>query len=355
MRGPVRFAPDRTARPSHFAVAGLALLAALLVGCAGAQKATAKDRPDMLVELPDGRRLNFHCTGRGSPLVILESGYGAGVNGWISVQPRIAATTRVCSYDRAGYGFSDPGPLPRDGAATARDLDEALDAAGLPGPYVVVGFSAGGLYGRLFAARRPGEVQGLVLLDPTVERVAPVPEADGLQGMRRQVRKCLATAELSPPPPAGDPRWAGCMPRRGTPSEMARIRSAESWRNQLSELDTIFGATSAQTQRLNGLLRDVPTYVITASETAASAPTLGYGDRQSVWELQHLRMALSSDRGFQRTVFSSHRIPTDRPEVVVDTVLAMVAAVRAGTPPDPLPVSETAPPEGDSAFPDSPR
>src|SRR5688500_14053046 len=106
MRGPVRFAPDRTARPPHFVAAALALIAALLVGCGGGQRATAKDRPDMLVELPDGRRLNFHCTGRGSPLVILESGYGAGINGWIPVQPKIAATTRVCSYDRAGYGFS---------------------------------------------------------------------------------------------------------------------------------------------------------------------------------------------------------------------------------------------------------
>jgi len=355
MRDPVRFAPDRTARPPQFAAAALVLLAGFLVGCGGGQDATARDRPDMLVELPDGRHLNLHCTGRGSPLVILESGYGAGTNGWIPVQPKIAATTRVCSYDRAGYGFSDPGPLPRDGAATARDLDEALDAAHLPGPYVVVGFSAGGLYGRLFAARRPGEVQGLVLLDPTVERVAPSPEADGLQGLRRQASKCLATAELSPAPPAGDPRWAGCMPRRGTPTEMTRIRSSEAWRNQLSELDSIFGATSAQAQRLNGLLRDVPAYVITASETAASAPTLGYGDRQSVWELQHLRMAMNSDRGFQRTVLSSHRIPTDRPEVVVETVLAMVKAVRAGTPPDPLPLSETAPAEGDAGFPEAPR
>ena len=354
MRGPVRFAPDRTIRPSHFTAAALALLAAFLVGCGGGLDATARDRPDMLVELSDGRRLNFHCVGRGSPLVILESGYGAGVNGWGRVQPQIARTTRVCAYDRAGYGFSDPGPLPRDGAATARDLDEALDAAGLHGPYVVVGFSAGGLYGRLFAARRPGEVQGLVLLDPTVEAIAP-PGADGLQNLRRNARRCLSVAELSPPPPAGDPRWNGCMPRRGTPAELTRIRSAESWRNQLSELDSIFGATSAQARRLDGLLRDVPTYVITASETAASAPTLGYGDRQSLWELQHLRLALSSDRGYQRTILSSHRIPSDRPEVVVETVRAMVQAVRAGAPPDPLPVSETAPLESDGGFPEGPR
>ena len=88
---------------------------------------------------------------------------------------------------------------------------------------------------------------------------------------------------------------------------------------------------------------------------SASAPTLGYGDRQSLWELQHLRLALSSDRGYQRTILSSHRIPSDRPEVVVETVRAMVQAVRAGAPPDPLPVSETAPLESDGGFPEGPR
>jgi pimeloyl-ACP methyl ester carboxylesterase len=347
---------ERTSRRSpSLAAVVIPAVAAILVGCGGEQGATAKDRPDQLVQISEGRRLNFHCTGRGAPLVILESGYGAGVNGWLRVQPQIAKTTRVCSYDRAGYGFSDPGPLPRDGAATARDLDQALDAAGLQGPYVVVGFSAGGLYSRLFAARRPGEVQGLVLLDPTVERVAPSREADGLQSLRRTVTRCLATAELDPTPPATDPRWSGCLPRRGTPEEMTRLRPAEAWRNQLSELDSIFSDTSVQVQRLGTLLHDVPIYVITASETAATSPTVGYGRGQSVWELQHLRLALSSDRGFQRTILSSHQVPADRPEVVAETVVAMVTAVRAGKPPEPLPVSETAPPEGDAAFPESPR
>lgn len=327
-------------------------MAAILVGCGGEQGAVAQ--PGQLVQIFEGRRLNFHCTGHGSPTVILESGYGTGVKGWVNVQPGLARTTRVCSYDRAGYGYSDPGPLPRDGAATARDLDEALDAMGLEGPFVVVGFSAGGLYGRLFAARRPGEVQGLVLIDPSVEQIVP-PGRDGLTNLRRNATRCLATAELSPVPPASDPRWAGCMPRRGSPEELSRIRSAESWRNQLSELDSIFTDTAAEVQRLGSLLHAVPIYVITASETAATAPKVGYGEGQSVWELQHLRIALSADRGFQRTILSSHRVPTDRPEVVIETVLSMVKAVRAGRPPDPLPVSETAPPPGDAAFPESPR
>ncbi|MGH6965185.1 MAG: alpha/beta fold hydrolase, partial [Phenylobacterium sp.] len=86
--------------------------------------------------------------------MLLESGFGAGAFAWGQAQPIVARTTRVCSYDRAGYGFSDPGPSPRDGAAIARDLDAALRRAGERGPFVIVGHSAGGLYARLFAARR---------------------------------------------------------------------------------------------------------------------------------------------------------------------------------------------------------
>lgn len=107
--------------------------------------------------------------------------------------------------------------------------------------------------------------------------------------------------------------------------------------------------------RLDGLLADIPTYVITASDTAASAPSIGYDPPQSLWTLQHISLALKSERGYQRTVLSSHLIQKDRPEVVAETVAAMVTALRAGKPPEPLPVSETAPPEGDAAFPESPR
>ena len=331
------------------------ILAAFACGCDAAPSGDAPARgPDRLVTLEDGRKLNLRCRGSGAPLVILESGYGVGAVGWGRVQPEIARTTQVCAYDRAGYGFSDPGPLPRDGAAAARDLDQALDAAKLYGPYIVVGHSAGGFYGRLFAARRPGEVQGLVLVDPSVERVLP-PAADGLQGLRRRAQKCLAAAEASPQPPPGDPQWDGCVSPRSSERTKANALRPEVWRNQLSEIDSIFGRTSEQVLRTGDLLAGVPTYVITASDTAASAPTVGYDKPQSIWVLQHVRLALSFDRGFQRTVLSSHLIQNDRPEVVVDAVLAMVKAARAATPPEPLPPSETPTTEGEAAFPELPR
>ncbi|MBX3486143.1 alpha/beta hydrolase [Phenylobacterium sp.] len=331
----------RRARPGP-RIALAILLASAAAGCGGTfGPAQAEDAtPGALVALEDGRHINLRCSGRGSPTVILEAGFSAYSRAWSKVQPTLSRTTRVCSYDRAGYGFSDPGPSPRDGAAIARDLDRTLEVAKEEGPYVVVGHSAGGLYARLFAARRPGEVRGLVLLDPTVEVVAP-PGRDGLNGIRRRVQRCLAAASASPQPPPGAPEWEGCVPGWADDHVRRAARDPDTWRNQLSELDAIFGRTSEQVGRLGSLLDDVPAYVITASETAAAAQRVGLGRPESLAELQHLRLALSFRPGFQRTVYSSHLVMNERPEVVIEAVSAMVKAVRSGMPPEPLPPSET--------------
>jgi pimeloyl-ACP methyl ester carboxylesterase len=137
--------------------------------------ATDRDRhtyppPGRLVDVGD-HRLRLHVYVQGSPssapTVILEGGAGLGSVTWGWVQPRIAESTRVVSYDRAGVGWSDRGPEPRDGLQIARELHTALHAAGIEGPYVLVGHSFGGLYVRMFTDLYPDEVVGLVLIDPT--------------------------------------------------------------------------------------------------------------------------------------------------------------------------------------------
>jgi pimeloyl-ACP methyl ester carboxylesterase len=124
--------------------------------------------PQRLVDI-GGRRLNIFCIGTGSPTVILEAGLVADSAAWRLVQPAISKTTRVCSYDRAGLGFSDPAPAPRDAAAIVRDLHALLRGAGIAPPYVLVGWSSGGLYTRLYQYRYPHEVVGLVEVDPDSE------------------------------------------------------------------------------------------------------------------------------------------------------------------------------------------
>jgi pimeloyl-ACP methyl ester carboxylesterase len=152
-------------------------LLALLVGLAaiGASYqavATAKDQqtylpPGQLVDV-GGYRLHLHCSGTaqpGSPTVILEAGGGMASPNWAWVQSTVATTTRVCAYDRAGYGWSDPGPTPRDARQVAQELHTLLERAAVAGPYVLVGHSIGGMYVRTYAGQYPNQVAGLVLVD----------------------------------------------------------------------------------------------------------------------------------------------------------------------------------------------
>jgi pimeloyl-ACP methyl ester carboxylesterase len=112
-----------------------------------------------------GRTLNLYCTGEGAPAVILESGPHTAGYGWMRVQPGIARFTRACWYDRAGYGWSDPGPFPRTNAAVAKDLHSLLRAAAIPPPYVLVGHAGSGYHVRAYNNLFPKEVAGVVLVD----------------------------------------------------------------------------------------------------------------------------------------------------------------------------------------------
>lgn len=148
------------------------LVAALLVAFGYPWVAAIGDRrrfapPGRLVRV-NGHRLHVLIQGHGSPTVVLESGLPGTVLSWSLVQDRLAAHTRVVSYDRAGLGWSDPGPLPRTASQIVEELRGLLRAAAVAPPYLLVGHSYGGLTVRLFAARYPDEVMGLMLLDPTM-------------------------------------------------------------------------------------------------------------------------------------------------------------------------------------------
>src|SRR5438093_1561324 len=156
----------------------VAALAALAVTAAGAGAAfqwiatrhdlAANPPPGRLVDV-GGHRLHILCTGAGSPAVVLESGLGGSSADWGFVQPGVAAFTRVCSYDRAGMGYSDPGPSPRTARRIARELAELLDRSGIARPVVLVGAYSGGFTVRIFASEYGERAAGLVLVDASHE------------------------------------------------------------------------------------------------------------------------------------------------------------------------------------------
>lgn len=128
-------------------------------------RSRARPIPGRLIDI-GGRRLHLRIEGDGpGPTVVFEAGFGGSSVLWSLVQRDVAKFARTCSYDRAGYGFSDFGPFPRSGAQLAAELHLALSHAGLPPPYLLVAHSYGGLVSRLFAWRHPRDVAGIVLVD----------------------------------------------------------------------------------------------------------------------------------------------------------------------------------------------
>lgn len=113
----------------------------------------------------NGHRMHMNCTGSGSPTIILDSGLGNDALIWGGVQPVLSETTRVCSYDRAGFGWSDALPAPRDADHIAAELRGLLLQAKVTGPIVLMGHSIAGLYMREYASRYPEDIAGIVFVD----------------------------------------------------------------------------------------------------------------------------------------------------------------------------------------------
>src|SRR5262245_21601399 len=153
----------------------------------------------------NGFRLNLYCMGSGSPTVVFDSGWEDWAPSWSKVQPEVAKWTRACSYDRAGAGFSDAGPMPRTSVRIADELHTALHNGRIRGPYILVGHAFGGNIVRTFADRYMREVAGLVLVDADTSDLEPKAmrekEHRGQVAIVSQLRDCRnAIAEHTPLP-----------------------------------------------------------------------------------------------------------------------------------------------------------
>lgn len=182
-----------------------ALMVAMATSAIAAAQPELPPAPGRLVDV-GGRDLHLYCVGEGAPTVVLEAGLGDGSTSFLALQTRIAEFTRVCAYDRAGYGWSDGSEDARDLGAVVADLTALLDAAGEPGPYVLAGHSLGGLFALGFAKALPGDVAGVVLIDSShprqMEALAAVPELVAAQDMEIQgLAAAVTMAEQGALPP----------------------------------------------------------------------------------------------------------------------------------------------------------
>ncbi len=134
-------------------------------------------------------RLHLHCTGDGVP-VVFDAALGASSISWQYVASEVACFARACTYDRAGFGWSDPGPMPRTAGRITSELHQLLNRAGVPRPIIIVGHSYGGLVARLFASTFPDEVRGIVLVDPAYPEDWLDPSTQNRRAMERGARLC---------------------------------------------------------------------------------------------------------------------------------------------------------------------
>ena len=227
--------------------------------------------PGQLVDV-GGHRLHLNCTGTGSPTVVLEPGAGmsSSTMGWIA--PAVARDTRVCVYDRAGRGWSDPADTTQDATQIATDLHTLLQRANVPGPYVLAGHSFGGLYALTYAAQYPGEVAGMVLIDSTAPVSAPTPPtppAGTYDPMGRLSALLSSTARF------GLMRVVvglsgETLPPASEEAERASLATSEHLRSTIDEYRQ--GGTSAKEAAALTSFDDKPLFVLTAGE--GSSPGL---------------------------------------------------------------------------------
>jgi pimeloyl-ACP methyl ester carboxylesterase len=210
--------------------------------------------------------LHINCTGQGNPTVILEAAnFGMSAH-WVRVQQQLAKTTRVCAYDRAGMGWSEPGPEPRDARQISSELHTLLKGASIEGPYVLVGHSYGGLYARMYAARYSDETAGVALVDSShPEQFTRSPEGQAMYVNTRRMGTVLPwLARL------GVIRLTNFYPAHpDLPSQQrAQIEAFNSSTEQVITTAEEFRATPETNAQVRsaGSLGDKPLAVITAGE-----------------------------------------------------------------------------------------
>jgi pimeloyl-ACP methyl ester carboxylesterase len=156
---------------------GIGIVLLILLGGSYQVIASEFDRRNLAAPGPfidiNGHRIHLYCTGEGSPTVILEAGAFSFSSEWYWVQQQLSATQRVCSYDRAGNGWSEPVSGSRDGLTLAAELHTLLQQADVPAPYILVGHSLGGILSAIYASQYPDQVVGLVLVDSAVPLTWP--------------------------------------------------------------------------------------------------------------------------------------------------------------------------------------
>jgi pimeloyl-ACP methyl ester carboxylesterase len=313
--------------------------------------------PGKLVTV-DGHQMHINCAGQGAPTVVMDAGLGGWLLDWSAVQPEIAKFTRVCSYDRAGFGWSEPGAAPGDAQHAVENLHSLLANSGEQGPFVLVGHSNGGLRAVLYAHAYPQEVAGVVLVDPTPrardeEQVAFLsPSEQGeylafIQALKLEPRgdETSFFELMQRLRPFGVPRLLTDMLLQGSqyPYLSAELQPAFRFgMNQRGRLATYIAETEQRQDNIDRVravrsLGGLPLAVLASTKMttfyhdplpANLPPRLVELIEKTAWEAKVDMSRLSTNSTMTPVERSGHYIQFDRPDAVISTVQQMVESLQ---------------------------
>jgi pimeloyl-ACP methyl ester carboxylesterase len=304
-------------------IVALGLVGASYEAIAASGDARRYPAPGQLVDV-GGYRLHINCVGTGSPTVVLDAGLGGSSLDWSLVQPELGGTTRVCAYDRAGMGWSDPSPHPRTPRQIADELHTLLTNAGIAGPYVLVGHSLAGKNVRLFALQHPAQVAGMVLVDARSEyvdantspaEVQAFHEAIAAQASQYRVARSLGLVRL-----IGANLWGGPTMPRETRTEGVLLTTSQRGVDATTAEGLQRATDDAQLEAAPSL-GDRPLIVLAAEQNMTATP---YWD-----EAQRRQAALSTNGHLIVPPGSGHSIHWEQPTVVIDAVRQVIEEVRS--------------------------
>lgn len=290
---------------------GLALMGYIYEPFAEAADAKAYPPPGQLVDV-GGYRLHINCTGSGSPTVVIVAGAGDWSTTWGVVQPEVAKATRVCTYDRPGLGWSEAGTLPGNAAQSAKELHTLLQNAKIPGPYVMVGHSLGGLIVRVFAHDYASEVLAVVLVDSMNPKQVTQSQSNflalvySLQAAFARIGggQLLMKLGILPGMPPGEAAYWPQYIRPGSLQASA------------SEFHGL-PASAAEAAAVKSF-GDLPVTVLTAK--------LNDNPGWPAWQTELVQLSSNSRHLFAEN--SGHTIQVDEPKAAVAAILQMVEQVR---------------------------
>lgn len=331
--------------------AAVVLIFLLIGGCGAAYNAFSIRHFRNIAGVPGklydvgGYPMHLYCTGEGSPTVVLSSGLGDDFTSWAKVQPMLSQQTRVCSYDRAGFGWSEPRPGVQDADAISGQLHELIRVAGVERPFVLVGHSISGIYLRSYGARYPSDLAGLVFVDgATPMQDDRIPKA--LVNIQNEQRREMPWQKLLMTLGWYRLRGQCTSVPEGYEADSAWIKADSCIPAQMDAMENELDAEQASGKETihAGPFGDLPIVILSRDPNvlAPNWPEAVSKANSVAWnQMQEEAKKLSSKSKRIIAKGSDHYIQNDRPELVIREITSLVTAIKNHQPsPDTGPTTE---------------